>query len=127
MKRAAAFSWVEALVFIAVIWAIAVIAIPNWSALIEGRWVAKSQESAMSLASLSLAARNCGHPGWSNRPDAVRDLLAGVSVTNPADSRIVIRFQGKNLSPKELGAALSYLTFDGQKLVYVPAGDQPAD
>ena len=125
MKQASAFSWVEVLVVIAVLWVIAVIAIPNLPVLIEAHRMGKSQRTAMSLATLSLAAKNSGHPGWSNRSDAVRELLAGVSVTNPADPRIAIRFQGNVLTSEECAAAAVYLTFDGTTLIYVPDGGQP--
>ncbi len=124
MKQAAAFSWIEVLVVIAVLWVVAVIAIPNLPVLLEGHRMGKSQRAAMSLATLSLAAKNSGHPGWSNRADAVRDLLAGVSVTNPADPSIVIRFQSSLLTSEERAAAMAYLTFDGTTLIYVPNGVQ---
>lgn len=112
------------MVVIAVLWVIAVIAIPNLPVLIEAHRMGKSQRAAMSLATLSLAAKNSGHPGWINRADAVRDLLAGVSVTNPADPSIVIRFQSSLLTSEECDAAMAYLTFDGTTLIYVPNGVQ---
>ena len=127
MRQAPAFTWVEVLVAIAVLWIIAVIAIPNLPLLTDMNRMAKSQQTAMSLATLSLAVKNTGHPGWSNRSDAVRNLLAGVSVTNPADPRIVIRFQSNVLTPEECAAAAAYLTFDGTTLVYMPDGGQPTN
>ena len=127
MKQASGFSWVEVLVVIAVLWIIAVIAIPNLPVLIEASRMAKSQREAMAFADLSRAARNSGYPGWSNRSDALRGLLSGVSVTNPADERIVIRFQNKALTSQELSAAAAYLTSDGTTLIYVPAGGQPTN
>ena len=127
MKQSPAFSWVEVLAVIAILWIVAVIAIPNLPVLIVANRMAKSQRTALSLSNLALAARNSGHPGWGSRAAAVRDLLAGVSVTNSADPRIVIRFQSKVLTSQERAAAAAYLTSDGTTLIYVPGGGQPTD
>ena len=124
MNKPFAFSWVEALVVIAIVWIVAVIAIPNLPIFLEAHRMAKSQRTAMSLSSLALAARNSGYSGWGSRSEAVRGLLNGVAVTNPADNRIVIRFQSKFLTPEERAAAAAYLTFDGTTLIYVPGGGQ---
>jgi len=124
MNRTSGYSWVEVLVVIAVLWILAVLVISNFPVLLEANRMAKGQQAAMSLASLALAARNSGHPGWANRSDAVLDLLNGVSVTNPADPRIVIRFQGKILTSQECANAISYLSSDGKILIYVPSGGQ---
>jgi len=125
MKTASAFSWVELLAVIAVLWIVAVVAIPNLPVLIEGRRMARSQRNAMALAELSLAAKSSGHPGWTSRSDAVRALLTGVAVTNPAATNVVIRFQSPPLTSDELEAATEYLTSDGKTLIYVPGGGQP--
>lgn len=125
--KKAAFSWIEVLVVIAILWTIAVIAIPNLPVLIEANRMAKSQKAAISLASLAQAARNSGHPGWSNRDVAVRGLQNGVAVTNPADTNIVIRFQARFLTADERSAAAEYLTSDGTNLIYVPGGSQPTN
>ncbi len=127
MKTTSAFSWVEFLAVIAVLWIIAVVAIPNLPVLIEGRRIAGSQRNAMALAELSLAAKSSGHPGWADRSEAVRGLLDGVSVTNPAATNIVIRFQSDELTAGELEAAAEYLTSDGKGLIYVPGGGQPTN
>lgn len=119
-----AFSWIEVLVVIAILWVIAVVTIPNLPVLIEAHRMAKSQKAAMSLASLAQAARNSGHPGWPTRDLAVRGLINGVAVTNPADINIVIRFQSRFLTADERAAALAYLTGDGTNLIYVPGGGQ---
>ncbi|MEI6280101.1 MAG: type II secretion system protein [Verrucomicrobiae bacterium] len=124
MKRTHAFSWVEVLVAIAVLWVVAVITIPNLPVLIDANRMARSQRAAMSLSSLALAAKNSGHPGWRNRSDAVRDLINGVAVTNPADPRIAIRFQSKIFTSYELASAMAFLTSDGTTLLYVPTGGQ---
>jgi len=124
MKPAAAFSWVEVLVVIAVLWIIAVITIPNLPVLLEAKRVGKIQKDAMALATLALAARNSGYPGWDTRSAAVRGLLNGVAVTNPAATNIVIRFQAKQMTAEEQAAAAAYLMSDGTNLVYVPGGGQ---
>jgi type II secretory pathway pseudopilin PulG len=127
MKTSAAFSWVELLAVIAVLWIVAVVAIPNLPVLVEGRRMARSQRNAMALAELSLAAKSSGHPGWSNRSEAVRELLSGVAVTNPAATNIVIRFQSASLTAEELQAAAEYLSSDGKTLIYIPNGGQPTN
>ncbi len=127
MKRSLAFSWVEILVVIAVLWVIAVITIPNLPVLIEGSRMAKSQKNAMVLVNLSLAAKNSGYRPWSNRSEAVSSLIHGFAVTNPAATNIVIRFQAKYLTPEELAAAMQYLTYDGKSLLYIPSGGQPTN
>lgn len=127
MKQSAAFSWVEVLVVIAVLWIVAVIALPNLPVLIEANRMAKSQKNAMELVNLSLAAKNSGCRPWSSRSDAVRGLIEGFAVTNPAATNIVIRFQAKYLTPEELAAAAKFLTYDGKSLIYVPGGGQPTN
>jgi len=127
MNTRSAFSWIEVLVVIAILWIVAVIAIPNLPVLIEGHRMAKSQKAAMSLASLAQAVRGSGHPGWSNRSEAVRALINGLQVTNPADPTIAIRFQARFLTVEERAAAAEYLMGDGTNLIYVPGGGQPTN
>ncbi len=127
MKQTFSFCWVEILGIIAVVWLISVIAIPNIPGLIETTRAAKSQRSAMALASLSLAAKNSGCIPSGTRSAAVLDLIGGISVTNPAATNIVIRFQAKEMTPEELAAAVQFLMFDGYSLIYVPGGGQPTN
>jgi type II secretory pathway pseudopilin PulG len=127
MGKNAAFSWVVTLVVIAVISIIAVIAIPNLSVFLEAKRTGKIQKDAMALATLSLAARSSGYPGWNTRSAAIRDLIDGVSVTNPAATNIVIRFQAKRMTAEEQAAVAAYLMSDGTNLIYVPAGGQPTN
>lgn len=127
MKKVSGISWIEVLVVIAVLWIIAVITIPNLPVLIEANRMAKSQRTAMALANLALAARNSGHPGWDNRSDAIKELVNGFTVTNPADQSIEIRFQSRFFTLEERAAAAAYLTCDGGGLIYVPAGGQPTN
>ncbi len=124
MNNRSAFSWIEVLVVIAILWVIAVIAIPNLPVLIEGHQIAKSQKAAISLASLAQAVRSSGYPGWGNRSDAIRSLINGVEVTNPAEPTIAIRFQARFLTAEERAAAAEYLMGDGTNLIYVPGGGQ---
>lgn len=124
VRTRSAFSWIEVLVVIAILWVVAVIAIPNLPVLIEGHRMAKSQKAAMSLAGLAQAARGSGYPGWSNRSEAVRSLINGVVVTNPADPAIEIRFQARFLTSEERAAAAEYLMGDGTNLIYIPGGGQ---
>ena len=121
------FSLVELLVAIAVIAIIASIAVPSISGVIGSVNSSRDLRNAQTLASLAAAARSSGHPGWSGKAEAISDLVGGISVTNLADSNLVIQFRMDTISPEDQGKASAYLTSDGASLIYVPSGGQPTN
>ena len=125
--NSAAFSLVELLVVIAVIAIVAAIAIPNMANIVG--WVNKTrdQRNAQSLAALASAARSAGHLGWPTKAEAISALVAGVSVTNTADSSLVIQFHMDTITPVDQAKASAYLSSDGSSLVYTPSGGQPTN
>lgn len=125
---AAAFTLVEVLVVIAVIAIIATIALPNIANIVGSVNNTRDQRNAQSLAALSSAARSAGHPGWpGGKAEAITALVSGVSVTNSADSSMVIQFRMDTISAEDQAKASAYLSSDGLSLVYVPSGGQPTN
>lgn len=123
----AAFSIVELLVVIAAIAIIATIAIPNMSNIIGAVNNSRDQRNAQSLAAIASAARAAGHPGWPTKAAAISALVAGITVTNAADSSLVIQFRMDTISSADQSKASAYLSSDGLSLVYTPTGGQPTN
>lgn len=121
------FSLVELLVVIAVIAIIATIALPSIANIIGSVNNTRDQRNAQSLAALSSAARAAGHPGWPTKADAISSLVAGVSVTNPVDTTMVVQFRMDTISSEDQAKASAYLSSDGLSLVYFPDGGQPTN
>ncbi len=121
------FSLVELLVVIAVIAFIAAIALPSIANIVGRVNDTRDLRNAQSLAALASAARSAGHPGWSTKAAAISDLVAGVAVTNVADSSIVIQFRMDTITPEDQAKASVYLSSDGLSLLYVPSGGQPTN
>ena len=118
---------VELLVVIAVIAIVATIAIPNMSNIVGSVNNSRDQRNAQSLAALASAARAAGHSGWPTKADAIAALVAGVAVTNTADSSLVIQFRMDTITPQDQAKASAYLSSDGLSLVYTPSGGQPTN
>lgn len=116
-----AFSLVELLVVIAVIAIIAAIAIPNISNITGGATDAKNRRNAQNLASIASAAVAAGYAGTATEAAWVTAL------TNTTHLIITNSFGGTNgdfhvdgLSSADATAAQSYLTVQGNNLVYTP-------
>lgn len=125
--RHSGFSLVELLVVITVIAIIAALAIPNIPGIIGSVNRSRDQRNAQTLAGLASGARAIGHAPWATKFDAISDLTAGFTVTNPPGSSYVIHFRMDTMTAEDKASAAAYLSSDGQDLIYTPGGGQPTN
>jgi hypothetical protein len=98
---------------------IAAIAIPNIAGITQQAKITAARRNAQNLASVASAARAGGYTGkWTSKEDAVRDLVAGITVRNNGQEIGTFRVDGL---PTDTGTICRYLKLDEDNLVYVPS------
>jgi hypothetical protein len=98
---------------------IAAIAIPNIAGITQQANISAAKRNAQNLASVASAARAAGYTGkWATKEDAIRELVAGITVRNGGQEFGPFKVTG--LTSDNINSASAYLRIEGDNLIYAP-------